>query len=369
MSDSGKRYPLASSVARATLAVALFYIVFTLVALASHSWDPLWFVWVGERFADLDPTGRRGYDGQFVYYIAADGIAALPHLDNPAYRLQRILLPATVRALTILTGLPVAWTLLATNLIAIVITTYLLARWLETQALSPWYVLTYSLYVGVFMAYSRDLTEPLAFCLGAYGLILAHRRRPAGSALALALAALTKEIAIIFAVGLVCAAIIRRDVKSALWSASAAVPLLVWETYLYAHLGQIPFRSGPSLEPLPLGGILPYLTLDPGRLSAFLFTGLPALGVLPLSIWLLYRHRGSLLAPWWTLLYSLFVVLLPLDVYNHIMHAGRNASGMMLALVFTLPLLDKHARRLVLFFAVVPTLIWLIPVLRWAPWI
>lgn len=121
--------------------VAGFYLLFTVVALGLHGWDPLWFVWLGERYADLDPAGRTGYDGQFVYYLASDGSAGIPHLDSPAYRLQRILLPVTVRYLSMGSPVPVPWILLFMNFSAIVVTAYLLAKWLKDQNLSPWYAL------------------------------------------------------------------------------------------------------------------------------------------------------------------------------------------------------------------------------------
>src|SRR5262245_66439353 len=78
---------------------AAFYAAFTLTALALHGWNPLWFVWIGEHYAYHDPNGRSGYDGQFVYYIARDGLDAVPHLDSPSYRLGRILYPALVARL------------------------------------------------------------------------------------------------------------------------------------------------------------------------------------------------------------------------------------------------------------------------------
>lgn len=152
-----------------TLLVAAFYIAFTLVALALHGWDPMWFVWIGERYAELDPAGRTGYDGQFVYYIARYGTDALAHLDSPVYRLQRILYPAIVRLASFGATSFVPWVLVIINLAAIVISTYLLAVWLDDQSLSPWYALMASMYVGMFLAYTRDLTEPLALCLAASG--------------------------------------------------------------------------------------------------------------------------------------------------------------------------------------------------------
>ncbi|MCJ7738582.1 MAG: hypothetical protein MUQ10_14930, partial [Anaerolineae bacterium] len=112
-----KAAPLARApVVTVTLLVAGFYIAFPLVALALHGWDPMWFVWIGERYAELDPAGRTGYDGQFVYYIASYGADGVPHLDNPVYRLQRILFPVIVRLASCGVTSLVPWVLITINL-------------------------------------------------------------------------------------------------------------------------------------------------------------------------------------------------------------------------------------------------------------
>jgi len=358
-----------SPVVAVTLLVAVFYTTFTLVALALHGWNPMWFVWIGERYAELDPAGRTGYDGQFVYYIARYGVDGVAHLDNPVYRLQRILYPAVVHLASCGVTSLVPWALIIINLAALVVSTYLLAKWLDDQSLSPWYALMVSMYVGTFLAYTRDLTEPLALCLAASGARLWLNGKPARSVILLALAALTKETSLIFAFGIFSAALTRRDFRAALWALVAVMPLLAWEIYLFVTLGAFPFASGPSLERVPLMGIVPHLTLDAGRFSAFLFAGLPALVLLWVTSGLLWRQRGHSPVAWWVFLNSLFVVLMPLDVYNHVMHAGRNASGLMVSSVFLLPVIDKRCRVLLTGYLVVPTAVWLIPVLRWAPWL
>src|SRR5215813_11138140 len=134
---------------------------FTLTALALHEWNPLWFVWIGERWANLDPQGRSGYDGQFIYFLARDGWAALPHLDSPSYRLQRILYPALARLLSGANTTALPWVMVALNFAAILAITLLITRWLVTHGLSRWWGLTYPLFVGTLMSYARDLTEPI----------------------------------------------------------------------------------------------------------------------------------------------------------------------------------------------------------------
>ncbi len=356
-----------SSVTAVTVFVTGFYIVFTIIALGMHQWNPLWFVWIGEKYANVTAGGATGYDGQFIYYIARDGQAAVPHLDNPPYRLQRILFPAIVRLFSWGNADLISWAMIVINILAIVLTTYILARWLNKQNLSPWYALMYSLYIGTFLAYSRDLTEPLAFCLIALGVILWLDGSYGRAAIFLALAPLAKEITLLFVFGIIASSLLQRKIKLASLALMTILPFVVWQGYLFTKLGAIPMVVGPSLEHIPLNGILPHLTLAPGRISSFLFVGLPGLVLLFTSIIFLFRGNEQSPATWWLLFNSLFVVLMPLGVYDHIMASGRNATGMILSLLFFLPLLRRPFRIASLVYWVFPTLVWMIPVLRWAP--
>ena len=72
---------------------------------------------MGERSSNLNPSGSTGNEGQFSYYLARDGSAALAHLENPVDRLQRIpllslrrILSFGLTALTLFGGsIGVAW--------------------------------------------------------------------------------------------------------------------------------------------------------------------------------------------------------------------------------------------------------------------
>lgn len=346
--------------------VALFYLAFTAAALMRYDGNPYWFVWLGERFQNLDPAGRLGYDGQFVYYIAVDGWAAAPHLDLPAYRFQRILLSLLTGWLGGYRPLAVAWSLIAVNLVAILATATSLAEWLRRQAISPWYAALYALYLGVFMAFSRDLTEPLAYGLAAAGMLVWLSGRHGSGVLLLALSSLAKEQSLLFPIGLGLHALYRRDWRAVGWLALTPLPLLAWEFILHARLGVWGVGQGSSPTLIPLSGILSQLTLEPGRLSGLLFVALPALALAGLCL-----ARPEWAQPtWWVLLlHAVFVLLLPTDVYDHVMHAARNAAGLVLAATLATPWLRPVWRRGLLVAWVAPTLVWLIPVLRWAPWL
>lgn len=360
--------PVFRSTLLPALVVAALYAAFTLAALARHGWDPHWFVWIGSRFAAADPQGNTGYDGQFVYYIARDGLDAVPYLDLPAYRLQRIGLPLLVGLLAFGSGPAVAWLLIAVNYAAVVGGTALLARWLAQRRVAPAWALLYGGYVGTFLAFSRDLTEPLAYGLTIAAMLAWHTTRPRAAVALFALAVLTKEPTLLFPAVLGIAAVLSRDWRRAGALLLVPLPWLAWQVFLLQRLGTVGLGLGSSLQPVPLGGIIGQLTTEPGRLSGFLFVALPALGLLLAALWGLRGDSAESLL-WLVVVHAVFVLLLPPDVYDHIMHAGRNATGLVVATVLALPLLPRPTRVAAALAWVAPTAVWLLPVLRWAPWL
>ncbi|MEJ2561502.1 MAG: hypothetical protein P8Z42_02320 [Anaerolineales bacterium] len=82
-----------------TFIVAGAYIV---ARLAVYDWNVVALAEIGTQFSEGDPAGTEGYDGQFTYYIAVDLNPATvsDKLDVPAYRYQRILLPALAHFFT-----------------------------------------------------------------------------------------------------------------------------------------------------------------------------------------------------------------------------------------------------------------------------
>jgi len=348
---------------RPVLAVAAGYAAFTLLGLALHGWTPLWFVWIGERWSDGVAGGRTGYDGQFVYYIARDGWAALPHLDAPAYRFSRILYPLLAR---LLGGGDPAWAMLAINYAAVVGAAAAGARWLAARGVTPWWVLAYAASSGVVFAYSRDCTEPLA-----YGLALAGSaawldgRRSVGFAL-LALAPLAREAAVLFAAGLAVAALCERRWRTAAALAASALPMAAWQIYLALHVPAPTAGVLRLLSIVPLAGAFP-LSGDPPHLAALLFLGLPALALLPGALAWIGRQPGSPFA-WLIAAHALLLLIAPAESYLHVLGLARVSVGLTASLLLAFPLLSPGMRGAVTAVAVLPTVIWLGPMLWWAPW-
>lgn len=350
---------------RPVLAAALAYAAFTLLGLALHGGSPLWFVWIGERWADGVAGGRSGYDGQFAYYLARDGWAAIPRLDAPAYRLSRVLYPLLAAALSAGDPRLLPWSMVAINYLAVVAGTAVLARWLAARATSPWWALAYAGCAGLVFAYSRDCTEPLAYALAAAGTTRWLDRRRGAWAL-LALAPLARETTALFAVGLAAAATARRRWRDVAALVLTAAPMLSWQVYLTAHV-PAPALDVVRLLELPLAGVFPIADLDPGRVAALLLLGLPLAALLPGALAWIWREPG---APggWLIALGALLVLVAPAQSYLHVLGLARVAVGVVVALLLAFPALSPALRAAVTAIAVLPTLIWLAPMLWWAPW-
>lgn len=350
------------------LATALAYLLFALLALGLHDGNPLWFAWLDDDFVSEAPAGSIGYDGQFFYAIARDGLDATPRLDNPPYRLQRILLPALAGVLALGDGARVAWTIPLVSLLAIIATSAMLSLWLERAGTVPWYSFIYTGYVGTLMAFSRDLSEPLTSMLAVAGVISWERRRLPLASVLLALAVLSKETALLYCAVCALSALLRRDWRALPWAVASVVPALGWQVVLLSRFGRMPLLSGPPMDAFwPLAGISQHLSLDPGRLSALVVVGVPALVLFAWGLWRMAKGGASLVI-WLITAHALAVMYMPSPVYDHIMHAGRNASGLVCSVALAAPLLRPWQRRLTLAWWVVPSLVWLIPILRWTPW-
>ena len=144
-----------------------------------------------------------GFDGQFAYYIALDPLHATTYLDQPSYRLARILYPLLARALALGQPAAIPYTLLAVNWLALGGGTLALAAWLRRHNISAWFALIYGLYPGFLESLRYDLTEPLCYGLVALAIYLidaAGPRRVLWAGLAFALAALARESALFFAI-------------------------------------------------------------------------------------------------------------------------------------------------------------------------
>jgi hypothetical protein len=232
------------------LAAAVIYLVVGFSAGAQHgrSGDPAIFIRPGSAFvapellpADAKVFPGTGYDGQFFFYIAQDPLLGgtvasrddetSSHLDNIAYRYQRILLPA----LGWLTswGNPdvLEWTLPLLNVLAVLGSGFLLARFLASRGRSPWLSLVYMASFGVVVGVTNDLSDPLAAGLFVAGAIWWLEGRATLSVAALAACLLARELYLIPVVAIAILELARGPRRGVVWLLPLAV-LAAWQAYL-----------------------------------------------------------------------------------------------------------------------------------------
>jgi hypothetical protein len=71
--------------------VGLVTLVYMTIVVASSGGDPLVLAKLGTRFAEGDPSGSEGYDGQFTYYIARDPRTGWEYFEVPTYPYQHMM--------------------------------------------------------------------------------------------------------------------------------------------------------------------------------------------------------------------------------------------------------------------------------------
>ncbi len=330
---------------RPWMVVLLLALVYVGLTLARYGGDHLMFALVGTRYSRFDPHGTQGYDGQFAYYIARDPLGGWLHCDAPAYRYQRILYPLLAWALALGRPEMVGWTLIALNVAALAGGTYFTEQLLAVQGVSRWYALAYGLYGGLVAGLRLDLTEPLAYGLVQAGLWAWRRRGDKGTGgrgggWLLALAALTKETALIATAGLLLYLALERRWREAMrLGLAVGVPFALWQTVLWVWLGGPGVGAGGAMatpfEWLPFAGLGRVATVSWPVFWLLLAIEGP-LFVLP-TVWALIVSARDLLRgrrhPWVTLLLLQAIVLpfLPFSTWREPLAMARLATGLVAA--------------------------------------
>lgn len=265
------------------------------------------FAFIGTLYSEgipLEEGGTKGYDGQFAYFIARYGADAIPYLDGPSLRFQRVLYPVTARVLAFGSADLIPWTLLLTNIIAHSATAGMLAYLLATFRAWPYWALIYSLWIGNLFAVRFDLNEPLCMAL-AIGAVIAYRHdRLWWTVGLLMLSTLAKELGLIFAAGLALHALVRGDWRKGLMIAlGPALLFLAWWLVMRGWLGSLPtqYPAARGISFIPFGGLFDVLettrlpdqgarTIQFGMVA--LLMAAPALVMLLAALRSLWRRRA-----------------------------------------------------------------------------
>jgi hypothetical protein len=324
------------------LIVALLYAAFLLARLRRTGYDFTAFITAGDVFVDASATpsritvlpGSDGYDGQFYYRLALDPFTAEQtaygvRIDTPAYRQQRILYPLLAALLSLGRSSLVPLALIGVNYLALCGIAWLgghVARGLGVHAL---WGAALALFPGFLLSLSRDTTEIVAgFFLLAYILSIS-RGKPYAAGLALSLAVLGKETALIAAAGLFLSLLPARSWPAlrgrlrANWFTIAApvVVYILWQAWLSGNWGiaSVSNHTFTTTIGWPFGGIadlLRRIVPPEGRVEQVWLLEMALIGLFAaVCLAALWRSRAALFVKVTWLLYLGLAVLLTATVW------------------------------------------------------
>ena len=291
----------------------LIAIIFCGLVLAQHPDGEMAFSHIGTRFSKGIPKeegGTTGYDGQFAYFIARYGAEAVPYIDGPTFRYQRIFYPVLARALSLGQADLVPWALIGINIIALSAGAGMIAYLLGQMRASPYLALLYAVWVGNLFALRLNLTELLCFALALGAIIAYQRERYRWVILLLMLSTLTKELGLIFAGGLALHALIirRKWAWGFLMGGVPFITLMMWWEILRLWLEGSPtnYPAAKGFTLIPLEGLWTALSkpedfAQETRTVQFIllvtFLAIPAIVLLGLALRQLWQNRQQLRHP------------------------------------------------------------------------
>lgn len=203
---------------------AFAYLIFILLRLSVHDWDPSYFIGAGKKHSDpsLVPSNltvsSRGYDGQYYYRLALNPFTRERtewgiKLDNPAYRQQRIIYPLIVWMLSLGQPGPVPWLMILVNLVAVSFIGWMGAKYVASLGVQPIWGIVFSFYPGFLLTIARDLTEIVAILFLLSGLFFLRRGKGVYATCAFTLAVLSRETAIPFLFIMMLVNVVRRATR------------------------------------------------------------------------------------------------------------------------------------------------------------
>lgn len=289
-----------------------------------------------------------GYDGQFFLFMAQDPARARYYVDDPAYRYGRIVYPLVARAIAGGEDRRIPAALVVVNVLAVTLGTFAVALWLRRCGSSPWLALLFGLFPGVFIAVLRDLAEGVAYSLAALGFVAFDARRRSrllASAFLFALAILTRETTVVFALAAALPLLLSRSRKRDVFGAASFLavslaPYVVWRSVLRVWLGSsgVPTRLLPS--PVPYGG-LAHWPLSVGTIQQVLGVVLPGTFCLGVAVVAMWRRSSEPVVVALAANALLFVVLLPWPSYDEFYASLRISTSVVLGLLLAVPILDR----------------------------
>jgi hypothetical protein len=336
-----------------TFTVCVGLVCFTLFKVDG---DIMQFIVLGTRFSEGDPQGSEGYDGQFGYYIAIqpDPQMVSKHLDVPAYRYQRIILPVLARCFSLGNPKWIPWWLVILPLLGQVIGVAFVAKIMLDLRKNPFIALVYGLNAGSLLSIRVALPEPLAYAFVAGAIYAYQKRKYWLGAICFTLAFFTKEVTLVFGgAALIWLFLDRRWKESRTLLLVSFLPYAMWQGWLWKTFGQMGIGSGgenaSGFEWIPFMGLLRIAIYSWQYFFAMLVAFAP-LVVVP-SVWsawvtvrqILQRERNFLNIS--LFFHSLMMFFLPFSTYRETGGILRLSVGFVLA--FLLYVVNENFPKLI----------------------
>lgn len=323
---------------RPAVVVAVFYGALIALVAFTKNYSMLDFVHLGTIWANHNPSGTWGYDGQFYYQIARNPWQAYQYMDNASFREQHILYPLVVGVLSLGQTALIPTMLMLVNVASVVLTVELVGRLLVKYGFSPWFSLAIGLYFGQAAGTLFDTAEPFTYflvCLGVW--LLWEKAQYIPAALMMGLATLSREIAVLFPLGYAGFFFLNRKWRvCAQFLLLGVAPLFVWLLCLRLIFGESGLTFTQPFEHVPFAGIFAHYN---GLVGLKKFALLILLMFIPtLAAWVLLVVELVRRKFWHAMYFILLANVVMITLMNHhsydeLISCGRIATGLVLAVL------------------------------------
>ncbi len=256
-------------------ALSAVLVAITYATLLPYGMRPSALFHMDERVASSIELPRNfivltvpGYDGMSYYNIAQslpdsllpDAWPSLRESPTTSYSYQRMLLPVLAALVSLGYDPLLPWTFLLINLASLLGCAVLMLRFTRDGALPAWAL---ALCPAALLGIHFSLAEPLSLLLVTWFLIRNAERGMARMSifdtLLLSLAVLTREINLLFVLGVGAYALLRRQWRSALLTVIPLATFGLLHGWIFAAFGELPFFTSTGKSDLPFSGIVSML--------------------------------------------------------------------------------------------------------------
>ena len=331
-------------------------VVIALRVLIPNGMDPTIFIALGEDapvqaeyavrlLGEVTTRHDLGHDGKFFFAQANDPWYLEPQqhavvLDRPAYRGQRMLFPMIAGGFGLFPPGVVVWAMLVTNLLAMAIGAFLGAKLASSWGGSTWLGLWVPLNIGLLFELDIGGAGILAYvcCLGALYALVDDRTWLAS--LLFAAAALSREVMVLFAVGVF--VLWWLDLRERPWRlvVTPLVAMAVWYVYLHMRLAEVSgVGEGTENFAAPFLGIFEAFRSWVRDPTDLLFN-LPLLAIVIAFVPIALRSRLPI--AWGALPFVALATILSVNVWREPFDLSRALAPVFTAVPFLIVIRRRH---------------------------